>query len=256
MGQRTGATVLPVRNTIKTPEDANDAGEFVWKEVPGGVVSDRLPYLWPFNAPDSWNLNIAKFKAHEMGLTLTAKNWQGSHAAPFQQYCGNWRDIDSMQQLQKAIDKECINPRVHEVVQADFQRHLATIPRWNTPDFARDPASDNQQYYYKAMCMELWAHRTIDNHAASPIGLHIIEGIYGRDGDFNNGPNPYGNENNFDGRAWDYMTNIVIFGKRPLPRRYRGPLAGRPRAGEFRIVPHRDGAWQARRNESDEYSRV
>jgi hypothetical protein len=26
--------------------------------------------------------------------------------------------------------------------------------------------------------MELWAHRTIDNHAASPMGLHIIEGIY------------------------------------------------------------------------------
>ncbi len=44
--------------------------------------------------------------------------------------------------------------------------------------------------------MELWAHRTIDNHAASPMGLHIIEGIYGRDGDFNYGPNPFGNENN------------------------------------------------------------
>ncbi len=61
--------------------------------------------------------------------------------------------------------------------------------------------------------MEVWAHRTIDNQAASPIGLHMIEGIYGRDGDFSNGPNPYGNENNFDGQAWDYMTNVVVFGK-------------------------------------------
>jgi hypothetical protein len=45
------------------------------------------------------------------------------------------------------------------------------------------------------------------------MGLHIVEGIYGRDGDFNQGPNPLGNENNYDGRAWDYMTNVVIFGK-------------------------------------------
>ncbi len=56
---------------------------FVWKEVPGGVVSTQVPYLWPFNAPDSWNLNVAKFKAHEMGLTLASKNWQGSPCCAF-----------------------------------------------------------------------------------------------------------------------------------------------------------------------------
>ena len=65
------------------------------------------------------------------------------------------------------------------------------------------------------MCMEIWAHRTIDNHAASAIGLHIIEGIYGRDGNFSDGPNPYSNEDNLGGQAWDYMTNIVVFGKNP-----------------------------------------
>ncbi len=138
MGQRVGATVAAVKNTIKTPEDANDAEAFVWKEVPGGVVSQQLPYLWPFNAPDSWNLNVAKFKAHEMGLTLASKNWQGSHASPFQQYCGKWPDIDSMQKLEKVINKECIHPKVHEVVEANFKRHNGTIPRWDTPDFPRD----------------------------------------------------------------------------------------------------------------------
>ena len=84
-----------------------------------------------------------------------------------------------------------------------------------------------------ALCMELWAHRTIDNHAASPMGLHIIEGIYGRDGDFNNGPNPFGNENNYDGRAWDYMTNIVIFGKSPYLVDIVGHWLGGHEPGNF-----------------------
>jgi hypothetical protein len=233
MGQRTGATVATAKNTIKTPEDANDMEAFVWKEVPGGVVNTQLPYLWPFNAPDSWNLNVAKFKAHEMGLTLAAKNWQGSHASPFQQYCGKWPDINAIQKLEKAIKKECIHPKVHEVVEANFQRHIGTIPRWDTPDFPRNDSGDNEQYYYTALCMELWAHRTIDNHAASPMGLHIIEGIYGRDGDFNWGPNPFGNENNFDGRAWDYMTNIVIFGKNPYLVDIVGHWLGGHEPGNF-----------------------
>jgi hypothetical protein len=81
--------------------------------------------------------------------------------------------------------------------------------------------------------MELWAHRTIDNHAASPMGLHIIDGIYGRDGDFNWGPNPLGNENNFDGRAWDYMTNVVIFGKNPYLVDIVGHWLGGHEPGNF-----------------------
>ena len=233
MGQRVGATVAAVKNTIETREDANDAGAFVWKEVPGGVVSTQLPYLWPFNAPNSWNLNVAKFKAHEMGLTLASKNWQGTHPSPFQRYCAKWPDIDSMQKLEKLINKECINPKVHEVVEANFKRHTGTIPRWDTPDVPRNDPEYNDAYYYTALCMELWAQRTIDNHAASPMGLHIIEGIYGRDGDFNNGPNPFGNENNYDGRAWDYMTNIVIFGKSPYLVDIVGHWLGGHEPGNF-----------------------
>jgi len=233
MGQRVGATVAPVKNSIKTREDANHGGAFVWKEVPGGVVYTQVPYLWPFNAPDSWNLNVAKFKAHEMGLTLASKNWQGSHPSPFQRYCAKWPDIDSMQKLEKLINKECINPKVHEVVEANFNRHTGTIPRWDTPDVPENDPEYNDQYYYTTLCMELWAHRTIDNHAASPMGLHIIEGIYGRDGDFNYGPNPFGNENNYDGRAWDYMTNIVIFGKNPYLVDIVGHWLGGHEPGNF-----------------------
>jgi hypothetical protein len=233
MAQRVGATVTASKDTIKTPEHANDGGAFVWKEVPGGVVHTQLPYLWPLNARGSWNLNVAKFKAHEMGLTLTAKNWQGSHPTPFQRYCGQWPDIDSLQKLEKQINKECIDAKVHETVNASFKRHADTIPRWNTPDVPRGDPAYNEGYWYTAMCMELWAHRTIDNLAASPVGLHIIEGIYGRDGDFNNGPNPLGNENNYNGRAWDYMANIVVFGKNPYLVDLVGHWLGGHEPGNF-----------------------
>ncbi|HKW98598.1 MAG TPA: hypothetical protein VJN43_12755 [Bryobacteraceae bacterium] len=233
MAERVGATVTPVRNDVKTRDDAKDAEAFIWKEIPGGVVSTQLPYLWPFNARNSWNLNVAKFKAHEMGLTLTAKNWQGSHPDPFQRYCGAWSDIAAMQKLEKAVNKEWIHPNVHQVVAADFRRHTQTIPRWDTPDVLRSDPQYNEAYYYTTTCMELWAHRTIDNHAASPMGLHIIEGIYGHDGDFNNGPNPFGNENNYDGRAWDYMANLVIFGKNPYLVDLVGHWLGGHEPGNF-----------------------
>jgi len=233
MGQRVGATVVPVRNSIETRDDANDDGAFVWKEVPGGVVNTQIPYLWPFNARNSWNLNVAKFKAHEMGLTLASKNWQGAHPSPFQRYCAQWPDIYALQKLEKLINREVIHPKVHEVVDANFKRHTRTIPRWDTPDVPRSDPKYNEAYYYTALGMELWAHRTIDNHAASPMGLHIIEGIYGRDGDFNNGPNPFGNENNYDGRAWDYMTNIVIFGKSPYLVDLVGHWLGGHEPGNF-----------------------
>jgi hypothetical protein len=242
MGQRVGATVAGVKTRIETGEDANDAGAFVWKEVPGGVVHTQIPYLWPFNAPNSWNLNVAKFKAHAMGLTLASKNWQGTHPSPFQGYCRKWPGIDSMQKLEGVIHKECIHPKVHEVVEANFRRHTGTIPRWDTPDVPRNDPGYVRQYGYDTLCMELWAHRTIDNHAASPIGLHIVEGIYGRDGDFNWGPNPFGSENSKDpwlkapiqaGRAWDYMTNILIFGKSPYLVDIVGHWLGGHEPGNF-----------------------
>jgi hypothetical protein len=241
MGQRVGASVVG-KTQIATVEDADDAGKFVWKEVPGGVVYRQIPYIWPFNAPNSWNLNVAKFKAHTMGLTLTCKNWQGSNASPFQGYCGRWPGVDGMQKFEKVINRECVNPNVRGLVEADFKRHIGTIPRWDTPDYPREAPGYIRLYGYSTICMELWAQRTIDNHAASSIGLHIVEGIYGRDGDFNMGPNPLGSENSKDpwlnapsrnGRAWDYMTNIVIFGKDPYLVDIVGHWLGGHEPGNF-----------------------
>lgn len=65
--------------------------------------------------------------------------------------------------------------------------------------------------------MAKWVERTLDNISVTPLGLNVIEGVYGRDGDgFLYGPNPEGNDNNPQGQARDYMTNIIIFGKDPF----------------------------------------
>jgi len=242
MGQRVGAKVSGEDRKMESADAAKDSAAFIWKEVPEGLVHRQIPYLWPFNAPESWNLNVAKFKAHAMGLTLAAKNWQGAHPSPFQRYCAKWNGIDSIQKLEKTINKECVSPAVHEAINANLRRHAASIPRWATPDVSHSDAAYMRQYGYDALCMELWAHRTIDNHAASNVGLHIIEGIYGRDGDFNYGPNPFGNENSTEawsknpgrhGRAWDYMSNIVVFGKNPYLIDVVGHWLGGHEPGNF-----------------------
>ena len=61
--------------------------------MPEGVVFKRIPHYAPVNEPGTWLLNIAKWKAHSMGLTLTVKNEQGLVAHPFTQFCGGWRTV-------------------------------------------------------------------------------------------------------------------------------------------------------------------
>ena len=244
MGERTGATVDAEKTRINTEEDAKDEHAFVWKDVPDGVMFSKIPYLWPFNAPDSWNLNLAKFKAHTMGLTLTLKNWQGSNASPFQGYCQKWPNIERIEKVGETIKSEVINPQARDLIEKNLKRHADTIPRWNTPDVPREDPGYIRLYGYDVLCMEMWAHRTIDNLSVSPMGLSVIEGIYGRDGDFNTGPNPFGSDNNKDpwlntpsrnGRAWDYMTNIVIFGKDPYLVDVVGHYLGGHEPGNFGI---------------------
>jgi hypothetical protein len=57
--------------------------------------------------------------------------------------------------------------------------------------------------------MEMWAQRTIDSYSLirHSVGLNVIEGIYGQNGDgFDGGPGQ-------DGIPEMFMTNVLIFGK-------------------------------------------
>ena len=182
--------------------------DFNWKEIPDGIFWKRIPYLEPVNTPNTWMLNISKFKAHTMGLTLCCKNLQGTVAHNYQQFCAAWNSSMSINNSERQQD-------AYTVIKNNYDRHVAMgIPRWDHPGI------DN----ISGLGQETWVTRTLDSLSVTlpAIGLHIIEGIYGRDGqgDGVNGPNPQDQDHVISehgvtetGKAWDYMSNVIIFGK-------------------------------------------
>ena len=162
-----------------------------WSTVPDGVVFKRIPHYAPVNEPDTWLLNIAKWKAHSMGLTQTVKNEQGLVVHPFTTFCGGWRAV-----LGVSDDvKPDINPRVETLVNGLFERHRQLgYSRYDSR------GSDGNGIRLLPIDQEIWAHKTCDNMSTLTTGLAMVEGICGRDGD-----------GFFTGD--DHLTNIVFFGK-------------------------------------------
>jgi hypothetical protein len=185
-----------------------EGSEVTWVDYPQGVVFRRIGYVAPYNQPDTWLLNIAKLKAHGMGMTLCCKNHQGTCVHPYIHFCAG---------VQGTISSE---PRMAKDFQPDVMEHVAElhaqhleagVPRWDKPG-----SNWNSGYG-----MEMWGQRTCDNLDASDTRFCIIEGIYGRNGNgFDLGPGP--------GRtAQDFMTNVLIFGKDP----FRADIIGNWLAG-------------------------
>ncbi len=172
--------------------------EIIFKKI-DGVVFKEAGYMAPMNAPDTFLINIAKFKSHQMGITASIKNLQGITGKKFHQFCGGHFDIF------KSYDQ-----RYHKFFQPDYMERIAElhkkhvaqgIPRWDTT-MDRPP-------YGGGLFMEQWVQRMLDSYSVTPTGINIVEGIYGRDGDgFAGGPH--------NGRAMDFMSNNVIFGKDPF----------------------------------------
>ena len=155
------------------------------KECPDGVVFRRTKYLGPFNYPDSYLINVCKFKTHSMGLTLCVKNLQGTNIPPYIRFCGG---------IQNSIGQD-FQPDAAQHVEDLYLKHReAGIPRWATE---------------RGQWMEMWAHRTIDHYSLIKpnVGLNIIEGVYAQNGDaFDGGPGR-------DGTPEIFMTNVFIFGR-------------------------------------------
>ena len=197
--KRTGANLKDCEAGVSglPAEDIN------WVDVPNGVWYRKIPYLWPINVTNGFLLNIAKLKAHGMGLTLCCKNMQGSVSKPYTSLCS------SITASTRGLDPESIRlTEGKKEIYANYERHVNEgIPRWDKPG----------SNWNSGLGMETWSTRTLDNLSTMSFGLCIIEGIYGRDGNgHSSGPNPPGNENNSKGKAWDYMTNVLIFGKNPV----------------------------------------
>jgi hypothetical protein len=182
--------------TDLTSKNYWDLGDQIIFKTIDGVVFKEVGFMAPMTAPDTFLINIAKFKAHQMGLSGAVKNLQGITAKTFHSYCGGSVDIF------KTYDK-----RYHKFFQPDYlaridelhKKHIKDgIPRWSVK-MDRPP-------FEGGFWMEQWAQRMCDSYSVTPTGINIVEGVYGRDGDgFSGGPH--------DGRAMDYMSNNVIFGK-------------------------------------------
>ncbi len=160
--------------------------DLIFRKV-NGTVFKEVAFMAPMTAPDTFLINIAKFKAHMMGLTGAIKNLQGITAKKFHNFCGGHFDIF------KTYDK-----RYHSFFQPDYMERVAElhkkhvkagIPRWNSK-MDRPP-------YGGGVFMEQWVQRMLDSYSITPTGINIVEGIYGRDGDgFSAGPH--------DGKGMDF----------------------------------------------------
>lgn len=169
--------------------------EVVWSEVPDAVVYSSIPHFAPVNEPNTWLLNIAKWKAHSMCLTQTVKNEQGLVVKPYVRFCPGWANVTGASELMKPD----IAPNVEARINRYFENHI----RNNFKRYAGDSRR------VSPIAQEIWAHKTCDNMSVLKTGLAMVEGIYGRDGDGFNAGN-------------DNMANIVIFGK----DKFRVDLAG------------------------------
>jgi hypothetical protein len=161
-----------------------------------------------------------------MGLTLACKNFQGAVGNGYQHFCQKMGSV-------MTIPAEHRNPTVEADIERALKRHVGTLPRRDRPVKPDDAKNKTAVDTYDTICQEVWTHRTLDSLSATKFGLHIVEGVYGRDGNFGPGPNPEGNENNPRGKAWDYMTNIIIFGKDPFRVDLVGKWLGGHEPGNF-----------------------
>jgi uncharacterized protein (DUF362 family) len=191
-----------------------DSYEMTWTKVPDPVVYTRIPHYAPVNEPDTWLLNIAKWKSHGMCMTLSTKNEQGLVVKPYVRFCSGWKMVTGVPDFMK--------PDIHADVERRVNRYFENHRKLG---YARydSPAQ------LSPMHQELWAHKTCDHTQTLNTGLAIIEGIYGRDGD------GFGIGN-------DYMTNLVMFSKNKLRLDMIGMYLGGHEPGDvnlFRIAKER-----------------
>jgi len=187
--------------------------EMTWSTVPDAVVYKRIPHYAPVNEPDTWLLNIAKWKTHGMCMSLSVKNEQGLVVLPYVRFCTGWSMVTGVPEFMKAD----INPNAEPIVKKFFDRHVKLrYDRYDSPH----PLSPMHQ--------EIWAHKTCDNMSVLKTGLAMIEGICGRDGDFDDGQ--------------DYLTNLVMFAKDKFRLDVIGMYLGGHEPGDinlFRIAKER-----------------
>lgn len=175
--------------------------DLTFVEVPGGVVFKKVAYMAPVNSAGSFLVNIAKFKAHYMGITGTVKNLQGLCARRFHTFC---IAPDKIFSTYETAYHKYFHQDLLSRVTALWQKHVKNgIPRW-------DRSGEEG-----GLWMEQWCQRTLDSVSVTPTALNVVEAIYGQDGNgFGIGPHQKSGQYGVTSR--DYLTNMVLFGLDPF----------------------------------------
>ena len=123
-------------------------------ETPDGSQwFEKINYLYPFNTDDTFYLNIAKLKTLEMGMTLSAKNIQGSCASGYVNHCNPWEATSSAPGRYTMVDG------AKETIFSLWERHVSEgYWGWDTPP------TDGSYNDYTGLGMEIWAQRNVDNN--------------------------------------------------------------------------------------------
>ena len=175
--------------------------DLTYVKIPNGVVFKEVAYMAPMNQADTFLVNIAKFKAHGMGITTNIKNLQGIAANRFHQFCTRYNSISRQyEEYYQQFFQDDLEQHIEEL----YKKHLDEgYPRWDRP------GDDG------GIWQETWANRMLDSLSVTPTGINIIEGIYSQDGNgFGSGPHEKIGEYGITSR--DYMSNQIMFGMDPF----------------------------------------
>lgn len=199
MAERNGIIMRDL--STKPLWEMEEGRDFNVVQIPGGVVLKKLAYMAPTNGPGTALIDIAKMKAHGMGITGCVKNLQGSSPGRLRNFCMRH------DQVRKSLDPrlvEFFRDGFEEQIESLYAQHLkAGIPRWDKPG------------QNGGLWMEMWCQRMLDSLSVTPTALNIMEGIYSQDGN-GFGLGPHEKSGPFGVTSRDYMSNVVLFGLNPI----------------------------------------
>lgn len=182
--------------------ELEEGKDIIFRDVPDGVVMRKIGFMAPMTAEDTVLINIAKLKAHGMGITASIKNLQGISGKQFHNMCARYDSIKKNPKYRKYT--KFFQKKFEKNIEKLYKKHLKDgIPRWDRPDANG------------GIWQEQWVNRMLDSLSVTPCQLHMVEGVYSQDGN-GFGSGPHDKLGKYGVTSRDYMSNIVIFGLDPF----------------------------------------
>ncbi len=162
--------------------------ELTWVDYPDGVVMHKVPFFRLTREKDTFLVNMAKDRIHQLGFTtLTIKNLQGIMPVGYMHICGGWPSI-----LNRGSERGIFNPDYRREIERLYVKHAhQNYKYWDEGGHVRDyyTAGGWDAYKrgsfkpdYKVFWGEQWGQRMMDVNSCITPGINMVEGIVGVDG--------------------------------------------------------------------------